>query len=299
MNLDIKKYKETKVFPVTRFDDHGGLCDEIKGYFGRDLCQNLVVFDGEYWYVKIRPARYKKRDVLGYELGKNIANVAIIRTLNLWEQIKVKKALGKLGYKRSCWISKIVQKYSGGEVLAKDLDSSVARELVYSTLIRRRDTHSFNRVYLDALNIPVFYDYGTAFLGEPLLADIRKFFSSAKMYDGSANSWVVIEAENISLSTKHVRNYERLVRPFSVHFVDNIATFEDQVFDTVECFKNSKWGIKHAARKAGLTFSEEKEIRRFLNKNLDSLESDCGLMLEVIYQNSKKIKTSAEISDTI
>ena len=283
-------FKNSIVLPVAKSDDLKDLCSEMKGYFGRNLFQNIVVLDGEYWYVKIRPARYRKRDVLGYELGKNVANVAIIRTLDLWEQIKVKKALGKLRNRRSCWISKVVQKHSGCEVLTKDLDSSVARELVYSTLIRRRDTHSFNRVYLDALNIPVFYDYETAFLGEPLSADIRNFFSNAKMYDGSANSWAVVEAENILLSTKNVRNYERLMRPFAVHFVDNVATFEDQVFSAVKCFKNFQWDIRYAARKAGLTFSEEQEIRRFLNKNLDSLESDCGLMLEVIHRNSKKIE---------
>lgn len=286
----LNTFKNSRVLPVARSDDLRDLCNEIEGYFGRPLCQNLVVFDGGYWYAKIRPARYKKRDVLGYELGKNVANVAIIRTLNLWEQIKVKKALGKLRNRRSCWISRVVQKHSGYEVLAKDLDSSVARELVYSTLIRRRDTHSFNRVYLDAPNIPVFYDYETAFLGEPVSADIRKFFTNAKMYDGSANSWAVIEAKKTSLSTKNVRNYERLMRPFSVHFVDNVATFEDQVYRTVECLKNFKWDIRHAARMAGLTIGEEKEIWRFLNKNLDSLESDCGLMLEVIHRNSKMIE---------
>jgi hypothetical protein len=67
-----------------------------------------------------------------------------------------------------------------------DLDDALARELVFSLWIRRRDAHAWNRVYV--AGVPVFFDSHIAFGVEPNHVPLDGFFEMG-CDDGYAGRW--------------------------------------------------------------------------------------------------------------
>jgi hypothetical protein len=170
----------------------------------------------------------------------------------------------------------------------QDLDLAVARELVFSLWIRRRDTHSYNRAYLIDSNLYVFFDHQTAFLGEPELSDIQVFLDAKKLRAGHANAWAVKEIGCQELSTDFVREYETSNRPLSIHFVNDFLNFERCVEESISFIRTYEWDYKRAARKAGFCSKETAEIIQFLKKNMADLPGDCEEMMRIVRENSKK-----------
>ena len=91
------------------------------------------------------------------------------------------------------------------EIPIKDPDRALACELVFSTWIRRRDAHAFNRVY--KFGVPIFYDFGTAFLGEPKIIDLNRFFGPPRN-SGWAGCWRITQGTALDLDTRRLRDLE-------------------------------------------------------------------------------------------
>jgi len=115
-------------------------------WFGRDHARFLRRFAGEWWY----PKDDGRAELLAYSLAAGLVNAAEVRPAPPeWN-----------GPKHSV-IVRIAQQYEVSDLPIRNLDEAVAAELVFSLWIRRRDTHAFNRVYVDG--IPVFFDHHIAF----------------------------------------------------------------------------------------------------------------------------------------
>lgn len=224
----------------------------------------------------------EKRDLLGYLLAKDFANVVEIKLLSLAELEDVKQFATpqEVFTLNNAFLVKLAHSYSLDELNCKSLEEAVAMELVYSVWIRRRDAHVDNRVYVGG--IPVFYDYHVAFLGEQDLADINVFFSQLSDY-GRAGRWrVKLLGDFLTQLTRGI-NKNQLG---AYHYVTDLNSFYKKV-------ENSKAVLREKARDqidsivSLVQFSQDAEtqIIAFLKKNLDTLDADVNRMLEVVTMN--------------
>lgn len=224
----------------------------------------------------------EKRDLLGYLLAKDFANVVEIKLLSVAELQDINQfALTQEVFTiNNTFLVRLADNYSPGELNCKSLEEAVAMELVYSVWIRRRDAHVDNRVYVSG--IPVFYDYHVAFLGEPDLADINVFFSQLSDY-GRAGRWRVRLLRDFLTQLTRGINKNQLG---AYHYVTDLNSFYDKV-------ENSKTVLREKVRNqidsivSSVQFSQniETQIIAFLKKNLETLDSDVSRMLEVVTMN--------------
>lgn len=224
----------------------------------------------------------EKRDLLGYLLAKNFANVVEVKLLPAADLQEIKQfALPQEAFAlNNTFLVKLAHSYRANELNCKSLEEAVAMELVYSVWIRRRDAHVDNRVYVDG--IPVFYDYHVAFLGEPDLADINVFFSQLSDY-GRAGRWrVKLLGDFLTQLTRGI-NKNQLG---AYHYVTDLNSFYEKV-------ENSKAVLREKVRDqidsivSSVQFSQDAEtqIIAFLKKNSDTLDADVSRMLEVVTMN--------------
>lgn len=258
--------------------------EDIKKYAPELLGQGhfVVSGDGKLWRVKHKPGSVddEKRDLLGYLLGCKFANVAEVKLLTPQEheQIKILTDKDKNSLPTNTFLVRLAGTYSPEELLCKTLDEAVATELVYSTWIRRRDTHVLNRAYVGG--IPVFFDFQTAFLGEKELADIKIFFSEPPADYGRASAWRVRESSDI-ITTSQARAGDN-----RVHCVRDLPAFKKQIdFAVIKLRDNLKEGWEDFISQAGFNSHQKDEIVNFLKRNLESLEEDLKLMQEIIFKD--------------
>lgn len=257
---------------------------EMQSYWHKDLSGYLYFFKNRYWYIKKKNKVQKKRDMLAYLLGKSWTNVAQTRTLNHFLVRKIRKPYkiaGAMG--RNTWLVKIGQLYSEHDLTIRDLDAAVAAELVFSMWIRRRDTHSYNRVYAEETATPVFFDHQTAFLGEEHLKDIGVFFDQGILKDGHAGTWRVREHDGQAITTQIVRAYETEKRPLTIHFVNNIPNCRQHIDRIVHHTVHQSWDLNQMIRKAGFAYDERQKIHAFLLNNLNNLKNHAEVMKNIVF----------------
>lgn len=258
--------------------------DEDKAKYAPELVgsKHILVNDGEkYWVRKHKSGSVdeEKRDYLGYLLGKGFANVAEVRLLNQEElnQIVNLAPTEGLATTGNTFLVRLGGSYSLSELPCKTPEEAVATELVFSLWIRRRDTHERNRVYVE--NIPVFFDFETAFLGQKELSDINSFFSELGK-EGHANRWRVRETKE-NMTT--IKSRQTVI---DHHYVSNIEVFKHQVQLAVAKLQMIASTVQEdTLKKAGFVDSKKDEITVFLKRNFETLDDDVKMMQQVIFQS--------------
>lgn len=226
--------------------------------------KHVVVSDGEkLWVVKHKPGSTdeEKRDRLGYLLGRKLANVAEVKLLNKQEHIQIRTLAGKESSNvDNTFLVRLGGSYSIEELSCKTLDQAVATELVYSTWIRRRDTHANNCVYTEG--IPIFFDHQTAFLGQSELADISTFFSEPAT-EGHACNWRVRETQGDKTTIKARQGN------IDHHYINSLETFRKQINAANFALKNSlKRGWEDLISEAGFDSSKKRRLLTFSKETL-------------------------------
>lgn len=239
----------------------------------------IVKDERKLWVVKHKPGSIdeEKRDFLAYLLGRNFANVAEVKLLNPedHQQIKVLANKGENSFPSNTFLVRLGGSYSLEELPCKTLEQAVATELVYSTWIRRRDTHTRNKVYLDG--IPIFFDHQTAFLGDHGLENIDFFFSSTG--EGHAGSWRVKKTSGV-ITTRNARQQN-----VDHHHVHDIEVFKEQLKIAKSLFKQSlQEGWEDLISQAGFTDPKRSEIVNFLKRNLETIDNDLKTMEGIIFR---------------
>lgn len=240
----------------------------LRDWYGRDCAHRLVSLDDQVWFVKCKDLAEKRRDILATLLASSWANVAETRILTNQELSQ----LGQLNILRSSddidgtYLVRFALDYRFDELPLQDMDTALAYELVFSAWVRRRDAHAFNRVYHSG--VPVFFDFGTAFLGEPRLVDLDIFFRNGPD-SGWAGLWRLWQCVDVQPDTSLMRRMEmasfntekgRVLLPVCSYdvFVGGLDLCERRIVDM------SADQIEGAIATAGYTNADRVDIREFL-----------------------------------
>ncbi|MBL4754215.1 MAG: hypothetical protein JKY52_11570 [Flavobacteriales bacterium] len=259
--------------------------EELKGYHddGKDLTRQFIDYDGNYWFVKNKDEQERKRDYLAYLFGKDWTNIAEVRLPNdaIVEAINEQGALSDVDENR-IWLVRMGQCYTKDDFNVINLDQAVATELVFSLWIRRRDTHSYNRVYKDGL--PIFIDHRTGFKLSEDWSDIDRFFDLAEVGAGFANAWRVRERGDQELTTDFVRRYEKSLYPhLTIHFVNDIKRCERYIDKAVNYIINNSWDIRDIIKKADFTDDQQDVIYDYLILNRNNLGEHIKKMKSFVF----------------
>jgi hypothetical protein len=254
--------------------------------------KRILGFNGKYWFVKFKSnPEEQKCDYLAYILGRNWVNIAEVRPLSKSDF----KALSLIGIVTPAWASKantflvrMGQDYTLDQLPNPDVDVAVARELVFSLWIRRRDTHAANRVYVS--QTPVFFDSQTGLLGEPHLIDLDVFFQPG-MDAGYASQWRVEKADRTTaFATAEMRQVGR-TQDIALHVVQDIERFNNALQSSVTHVQNQsseEWF--QAARIAGYSVKRAREITAFLEKSRSELNVGVERMKNLIFCDGSSVR---------
>lgn len=263
---------------------YGLATDEDRAKYAPELVGrgHVIVTDGEkFWVVKHKPGLLdiEKREFLGYLLGHKFSNVAEVKLLDQEEHRQVRTLAGKGedSLPSNTFLVRLGGSYPIDDLPCQTVEKAVATELVYSTWIRRRDTHADNRVYVNG--IPVFFDHHVAFLGEPEQANIATFFNPQPASYGHAGAWRIKERQD-TMTTLEARTGNK-----AHHYVKDQNSFKRQIEDAKIDIMNSlenRW--KDLIPGAGFTDSKRDEIAAFLKRNLETMNDDIEMMQQIIFQ---------------
>jgi hypothetical protein len=262
-----------------------GLCgnfhDELADWWQARYTNCLVSYRGQSWFVKSKSVNDKKRHLLAYYLGNQLANVGEVKGLDREEFTVLRNNgvdLPPDANWRNTYLVRFAQESTSDELPKATLDSAIASELVFSMWIRRRDAHSFNRSVVAGTT--VFYDHGTAFLGAPALGSIDDFFRTGPD-PGYAGLWrlrltPVHEISTLSLRRKEREqfaerggdSYNYLLIIDRIRFVAELDIARDQIKSLSQAF------IKACVKKAGFGFPLRGIVVRFLLANQNRIESE-------------------------
>lgn len=199
-----------------------------------------TVVDGERWAWKSRG----RREALGYHLASGLLNVPEVRLQPQPDGPPIA-------------LVRLAENYALADLPIGDLDEAVAAEMAFSLWIRRRDTHAYNRAYVDG--IPMFFDHGSAFA---VARDLEHFLREGPD-TGFVPAWRV-EAwayEPTTLGTRWLNGATGL----AVHPVRDTERFLD-AFETwvgrLVAYPGSK--IDAALRAAGVRNRRLAALSRFL-----------------------------------
>lgn len=244
----------------------------------------IVCNEKKFWVVKHVPGVSKvgERELLGYLLGYKFANIAEVKLLSQieHEEVRILAVKGNDSIPDNTCLVRLGGSYSIQELPCKTLEQAVARELVYSVWIRRRDTHADNRVYADGL--PIFFDHNIAFLADPKFAHSTSFFKTAKDY-GYPLFWRVkkITGEMDTIRARTVSNE----REKAYHYVNDITRFKEELsFAEEEMKKINSIDFRQAIMNCGFNSDESSLIDNFLANNLITLNSDIEMMKDIVFQ---------------
>src|SRR5438067_1264101 len=134
---------------------------DLRQFSGKSIVDALVEWDERVWYAKeCHGAPW--REVFAWRLGQRWLNVAEVMYPDnvrdaIWRDGRPFEEHGNSGLV----FVRLGQDYKSEELPIQDLDSAIAGELVFSTWIRRRDAHAWNRTYVSG--VPIFFDHHIAF----------------------------------------------------------------------------------------------------------------------------------------
>lgn len=192
--------------------------EELKNHNGSHL-KDIIKYGGKHWAVFTDPDRYLREKAVSI-IGEGIVNIPEIKLLSEQESLTIKQLLNLPTDPK--YIIKLAQDYQLSELPLKDLDSAVAGELIFCTLIRKRDAHEYNRSYINE-EIPVFYDSHVSFGWDPDRKEIDKFFSYTGL--GEAGAWKLVEIN----SKEEIKKYWRVAGPNSIHCIYDSENFKSKL----------------------------------------------------------------------
>lgn len=243
----------------------------------------MVAYGQKSWVIKHSGNEdFAKRDLLGFLLGKDFCNISEVKTLSEQELENTKQFSFPSEYFNSSntILVRLAHSYVIEELPCKTLEEAVASELVYSVWIRRRDAHTENRVYVKG--IPMFFDFHVAFLGEPNLSDIDVFFSQTQDY-GRAGLW------RVKTWNDFLNQFTGSIHPNAIgsfHFINDTDSFYRCVdSNKVKLKEKVSSKIDDCVQQVKFDTAREAEIKAFLKRNLETLDSDINKMIGIIQQN--------------
>lgn len=263
----------------------------LHDWWQRTYFHRIVRFEGKYWFVKTVPGNplAGARERLAYLLGRDWLNIAEVRLLEEKEYAAIRDADIELPPEASLENTYLVRlgfDYSKFALPIRSLDEAVAAELVFSLWIRRRDTHSFNRVYVR--NVPVFFDHLTGLLGEPGLASLETFFYRGPD-GGFAGWWSLEELGSKTLDVLDIRRREKeafdteLDSRGVLHVVHNRERMKGLILraaDTVRTRATSS--LKATALEAGFPEHQAVKVAEFLEEMTAQLDTGVEELLRIL-----------------
>ncbi len=262
------------------------LSDKEKSKLAPELVGSIAVVvtdDSKQWVIKPRnvATNEEKRDLLGYLLGHKFANIAEVKLLTPEEHNEIKILSGRddNSTPSNTYLVRLAGSYNIDELPCKTTEEAVAAELVFSTWIRRRDTHVDNRCYIEG--VPVFFDHHIAFGAEGILT-AEAFFTAAASY-GHATFWRVKEIPD-QMTTLRARGVDRNIAG-AHHYVQNMDEFKRQLDIKVKelpVLIGNDW--KNLIFDAGFTTEDAESIYSILKNDLNNLEQDVARMKQTIFQ---------------
>lgn len=203
--------------------------EDLRNYNGNYL-NNIFRYKGRHWFFSNDEGRWQ-RDKAVYAIGKSLVNIPEARLVSENEF----QTLRNLGLSnQALYMTRIAQDYQLAELPLQDLDSATAGQLIFCTLIRKRDDHEYNWSYVNG-DVPIFYDNHVAFGWDAGRKNLKDFFASKGA--GEAGEWKVTQA----ISSGQVQKYWRNAGPESKHFIYNIDNFKvhvnsicNQIIDQIE-----------------------------------------------------------------
>ena len=263
--------------------------DELSDWWGKKYSNCLVGHQGRTWFVRTTSAPDKMRNLLAWNLGQQIANVAEVKGLERREFTALRNSGVDLSpgasWRNTCLV-RFAPEYNVDEMPKTNLNSAMASELVFSMWIRRRDAHSCNRSF--TAGVPVFYDHEVAFLGERNLRKIGNFFRTGPD-PGYAGLWRLERVPAHDYSTISLRQKER--ERFSgdqagrhvylpIHDKTRFAAELDNARDQIKALPAAV--ITSSVRKAGFGFPLRGMIVRFLITNQNRIDSEIVRLKSVL-----------------
>lgn len=245
---------------------------------------HVLVTDGQkIWVVKHKAGTVdeEKRDMLGYLLGKEFANITEVKLLDQEEhqQICVLSFKGSDSTPANTFLVRLGGSYSISELPCKTVEKAVATELVYSTWIRRRDTHVDNRAYISG--IPIFFDHQTAFLAESKYAHTTAFLKFNPDY-GHPASWRVRQISEV-MTTEKARHVEKQ-EDKAHHYVNNLDLFREELDLAENTLRDVvPSDLKPLIRGVGFNDVSVEIINNFLVNNFHTLPNDLKQVKEIIF----------------
>lgn len=225
-----------------------------------------VVKDGSiFWYVKMSyNENIKKREKLAYLLGSPWTNISTVEDINDIELEQLTRLeIVTPGSKRAkdIYLVCLAQNYSIADLPQKDLTNATARELVFSLLVRRRDAHKDNRVYISG--VPISFDYHVAFLQEGEALRTEDGFYSREPKD-----WRVKVTEQ-TVSTQSVRSLS--ANDIYTHFVNDVEVYKQEVQNFCEVIRTDKRDYVQVATTAGFNQDEAVTVSTFIEESRNNL----------------------------
>ena len=245
----------------------------------------VIKNNDDLWYVKYKKSTVdeEKRDFLAHLLGKDICNIAEVKLLSGFEHTEIKTLLNldADSTQQNTFLVRLGGSYRIDELPNKTLEKAVATELVYSVWIRRRDTHSMNRVYLEG--IPIFFDHQTAFLGEPGDAHSTMFFRHNPDHGHPAFWRIKVIPNSEKMDTLRARNVPENEKAY--HYINDKDKFLEEIEISVNAVKRvGESDLIPHIKAAGFSEGMVETINNFLKVNLLTLESDVEQMKEILFR---------------
>jgi hypothetical protein len=259
----------------------------LKDWFGRDCVRNLISAGDQVWFLKSKSKAEKKRDLLASHLAAGWLNVAEARDLTA-DEFRALQHLELLPASplnaEGTYLVRFALDYDVKALAIRNPDVALAHELVFSLWVRRRDAHAFNRVYKDG--VPIFFDFGTAFLGERRLVDLKKFFRRGPD-PGWAGWWRLFPWRATGKDTYLLRQMENV----------SFKTDRPSVLIPVESYEAFFDGLRQCERKiaalagdhilcglemAEFSRSQQQEIHTFLMDARDKLPVGVEMLRSIL-----------------
>jgi hypothetical protein len=251
---------------------------ELANYNGASIVPRLVNWDDKCWYQKPGSSW---QELLAHRLGDSWLNVAdaVRPTVAAGAIYSNGTPFDAVGDAASCLV-RVIQDYKLDELAERDLDKAVASELIFSLWVRRRDTHAWNRAYVDG--IPGFFDHHVAFGEDATSRSLEGFFRDGgdAGYAGRWRTWELGEGEVPTTVS------ERGLAPVSglaIHRVRSLECFDkhlDVVAQHIASFDEKE--LKTLATDAGAP--EPQSVAQLLVQTRDELPKALTRLRQIVYQ---------------
>ncbi len=255
--------------------------EEVKNYNAPPILNQVILFYEKLWLFKQSDPNQVIKEDLASTLGNQIVNIADTYVLSRSElkELMQRKILNSVDLERPAFLTRLAQDYKIDELPLKSLDEAVAGELVFSTLIRRRDPHEYNHSYIEE-DIPVFYDHGVSFATDGGMLLASDFFSHKGQ--GFAGSWRV----EMIKDKADIKKLWRKLGPEDRHFIYDKDKFISAVNIITEKVKERLDSTEEIISNKGMIGAEVERITEVMKAVKLSYLADIELMLKIVLANS-------------